>query len=157
MDDLRPSEHEFLHQRLAIVERLLADPDGTFVSAGRGRVHRRTKPSSRQDLTYKREVRLLRKLLARTREDQVLTTLKAWRGQLGEFLKEHRQRYKEMQDIYDAWWRLPRDERRTMRRPPRPPSARYIDHEGAPWIIDDLFLALLDDLLERLQRWLDEA
>jgi hypothetical protein len=62
-----------------------------------------------------------------------------------------------MQDTYDAWWRLPWDERRAVRRPPRPPSARYIDHDGAPWIIDDRFLALLDDLLERLQKWLDGA
>jgi hypothetical protein len=157
MDDLKPSEHEFLHRRLAIVEGLVADPDRAFVSAGRGRVRRRSKPSSRQNLTYKRELRLLRKLLARTSEGQVLITLKAWRGQLGVFLREHHQRYKEMQDTYDAWWRLPRDERWTVPRPPRPPSARYVDCKGAPWIIDERFLALLDDLSERLQKWLDEA
>jgi hypothetical protein len=124
MDDLKPSEHEFLNRRLAIVEGWLADPDRAFVSAVRGRVFRQSRPSSRQSLTYKRELRLLRKLLARTREGQVLTTLKAWRVQLGGFLSEHRQRYKEMQDTYDAWWRLPWDERRAVRRPPRPPSAR---------------------------------
>ena len=157
MDDLKPSEHEFLHRRLAIVEGLLADPDRAFVSAGHGRVRRRTGPPSRQNLTYKRERRLLRKLLARTREGQVLPSLKAWRGQLGEFLSEHRQRYMGMQDTYDAWWQLPRDERRTVRMPPRPPSARYIDYDGAPWIIDERFLALLDDLLDRLQKWLDGA
>ncbi len=41
--------------------------------------------------------------------------------------------------------------------PPRPPSARYVDREGAPWIVDDRFLALIDNLAERLQKWLDEA
>lgn len=152
-----PSEHAFLRQRLALVERWLANPDREFIPAGKRRVYRRTLPANRQDLTYKREARLLRKLLARTREGQVLSTLKAWRSGLGEFLREHRQQYKEMQDAYDAWWRLPRDERGSVPKPPRPPSARYVDVDGAPWIIDDRFLTLLDDLVERLQKWLGEV
>jgi len=151
------SAHVFLRQRLALVERWLANPDREFIPADKRRVRRRTRPASRQDLTYKREACLLCKLLARTREGQGLTTLKAWRCQLREFLGEHRQRYKEMQDAYDAWWRLPRDERGTTPRPPKPPSARYVDYDGAPWIIDDRFLALLDDLIERLQKWLGEV
>lgn len=65
--------------------------------------------------------------------------------------------YQEMQDAYDAWWRLPRDERASVPKPPRPPWARYVDLDGAPWIIDDRFLALLDDLVERLQKWLGEV
>jgi hypothetical protein len=48
---------------------------------------------------------------------------------------------------------LLRAERQTVPKAPKPPSARHIDCEGAPWIIDDLFLALLDDLIERLQEW----
>jgi hypothetical protein len=150
------SEHDFLRQRLAMVERWLANPEREFIPAEKGRVRHRTRPASRQDLTYKREARLLRKLLARTREGQVLTSLIAWRCQLGEFLREHRQQHKEMQDAYDDWWQLPRDERGNVFKPPRPPSARYVDADGAPWIIDDLFLALLDDLVERLQKWLGE-
>jgi hypothetical protein len=151
------SEHAFLRQRLALVERWLANPDREFIPADRGRVRRRTRPASRQDLTYKREARLLRKLLARIREGQVLTTLKAWRRHLGNYLREHRQQYKKMQDAYDAWWRLPRYERGSAPKPPMPPSARYVDADGALWIIDDRFLALLDDLIERLQKWLGEA
>ena len=151
------SDHAFLRQRLALVERWLANPDREFISAGKGRVRRRTRPVSRQDLTYKREARLLRKLLARTTEGQVLTMLRDWRCKLGEFLWKHRQRYKEMQDAYDAWWRLPWAERGSVRKPPKPPSARYLDYDGAPWIIDDRFLALLDDLIERLQKWLGEG
>ena len=151
------SEHAFLRQRLALVERWLANPDREFVPADKGRVRRRTRPVGRQDLTYKREARLLRKLLARTREGQVLTTLEVWRSDLGEFLREHHQQYEEMQDAYDAWWRLPRDERGSVSKPARPPSARYIDVDGAPWIIDDRLLALLDDLIERLQKWLGDA
>ena len=154
-DALMPSEHAFLRQRLALVKGWLAeDPGREFVYDGKGRARYRTEPSSKRDVRHEREARLLRKLLARTREGQVLTTLRAWRRQLGEFLAEHRQRYKEMQEVHDAWWRLPPSQRETVPQPPRPPSPRYIDQDGAPWIIDDRFLALLDDLIERLQKWL---
>jgi hypothetical protein len=43
-----------------------------------------------------------------------------------------------------------------MPKPSRPTSARYIDHDGAPWIVDDRLLALLDDLIEQLQKWVAE-
>jgi len=148
-----PSEHAFLRQRLELVEHWLANPDREVIPAGRGRVRLRTRPADRQDLTYKREARLLRKLLADTGEGLVLQTLLAWRRQLGEFLTEYRRKTKTMQDASDAWWELPRDEREFIPRPPRPPSARYVDRDGAPWIIDDRFLALLDDLIERLEKW----
>jgi hypothetical protein len=67
-NDLIASERAILRQRLAMVERWLANPDREFTSADKGRVRRRTQPVSRQDLTYKREARLLRKRLARTKE-----------------------------------------------------------------------------------------
>ena len=85
-----PSEHAFLRQRLALVEQWLANPDREFIYVGKGRARYRTRPPSKRDVRHEREARLLRKLLARTREGQVLTTLKAWRRQLGEFLTEHR-------------------------------------------------------------------
>lgn len=152
-----PSEHAFLHQRLALAEQWLANPDREFVYAGKGKAHHRTGPSNCRDITHEREARLLRKLLNRTREGQVLAALHAWRRQLGTFLVEHHRRYRKMQEAYDAWWRLPWDERQRVPDPPRPPSARYIDQAGAPWIIDDRFLALIDDLIERLQKWLNET
>jgi hypothetical protein len=151
------SERAFLRQRLALVEQWLANPDREFVYAGKGRARLRTSPPTRRDIAHEREARLLRKLLAQTQEDQVLTTLRSWRRRLGEFLVEHRQRYWQMQEAYDAWWHLPPDQREDVPRPPRPPSARYIDQTGAPWIIDDQFLALLDDLIERLLKWLAEV
>ena len=152
-----PSERAFLRRRLALVEQWLANPGREFTYAGKGRVRRRTRPSNCRDITHEREARLLRKLLARTREGQVLTTLKVWRRQLGAFLAKHRRRYRKMLEAYDAWWDLSPRQRENVPQPPRPPSARYIDKAGAPWIIDDRFLALLDDLIRRLQRWLDEA
>jgi len=150
------SERAFLRQRLAIVEHWLANP-GEFVHAGKGRVRCRTQPSNQRDILHEREARLLRKLLAHAREGQALAMLTAWRRQLGQFLMEHRQRYRKMQEAHDAWWRLPPYQREGIPEPPRPPSARYIDQDGAPWIIDDRFLALLDDLIDRLRRWLSEA
>jgi hypothetical protein len=61
-----------------------------------------------------------------------------------------------MLDAYDAWWELPWYDRQELPRPPRPPATRYVDADGAPWIIDDRFLALLDDLARRLQKWPSE-
>lgn len=152
-----PSEHSFLRQRLALVERQLASPDQPFRYAGRGRVRRRKRPSDQVGIKYKREARLLRKLLFRAKEGQALTALKGWRCKLGEYLANHRQRYKEMQDAYDDWWELPWYRRARVPKPPKPPPARYVDYDGAPWIIDDRLLALLDDLAERLEKWLNQA
>jgi hypothetical protein len=152
-EDLETGECTFLRERLTLVEDWLSNPDRDFIPAGHGKVHLRTKPASNVNLTYEREARLLRKLLVRTREGQVLITLKAWRRHLGGFLREHREHYKEMQDAHDGWWDLPWHEQQSMPKPPKPPPARYVDYEGAPWIIDDRLLALLDDLIKRLQKW----
>jgi hypothetical protein len=83
----------FLRQRLVLVEHWLADQDRKFVYAGKGKVRRRTQPSSpnQRDITHELEARSLHKLLASTRKGQVLATLTAWRRQLGKFLMEHRQ------------------------------------------------------------------
>ena len=111
------SEHEFLRQRLELVKEHLANPDGDYIYAGDGRVNRRTRPESRRDTRAHREARLLQKLLAQAREGQVLVALKSWRGQFGQFLREHRQSYQEMQQAYDEWWKS----RRTNERQPSNP------------------------------------
>jgi hypothetical protein len=152
-----PSERSFLRQRLALVERQLASPDPPFLYAGRGRVRWRKRSTNRLETRYTREARLLRKLLFRAEEGQALTALKGWRCKLGEYLANHRQRYKEMQDTYDDWWELPWYQRARVPKPPKPPPARYVDHDGALWIIDDRLLALLEDLTERLEKWLNQA
>ena len=115
------SEHEFLRQRLELVEENLANPDGDYIYAGDGRVSRRTRPESRRDTKAHQEARLLQKLLAQAREGQVLAALKNWRGQFGEFLREHRQGYEEMQQAYDEWWKLPPYRQETIPKPPKPP------------------------------------
>lgn len=151
-----PSDQEFLRQRLALLQEQLAQPAQEFTYAGEERVQRRQQPASRRDTRAHREARLLRKLLVQAREGQVLAALKGWRRQLGQFLLEHRRRYQEMQDAYDAWWQLPVRQRDKTPQPPQPPPARFIDRSGAPWIVDDRFLAVLDDLVERLQKWMVE-
>jgi hypothetical protein len=151
-----PSEHEFLKQRLQLVRERLANPDHEFTYAGKGRVRHLSQPSKYRDTPAHREARLLRKLLAQTREGQVLSVLKSWRHQLGKFLAEHHRRTLQIQQAYDEWLRLPPLKRKAMPQPPKPPLARFKDKSGYSWIIDDRFLNLLDDLIERLQRWLDE-
>jgi hypothetical protein len=151
-----PSDHAFFRQRLALVEDWLTNPEHKFSPARKGRVRRRTGSDGREDLTYQREARLLRKLLRRTKEGQVLMTLTAWRRQLGAFLREHRRQNKGRRDAYRAWRRLSWEERQRVPEPPKPPPARYVDSDGAPWIIDERFLALIDDLIERLEKWVAE-
>ncbi len=152
---LIPSEREFLRQRLTQVQQWLANPDREFIY-DKGSLRYRTQPANRRDITHEREARLLRKLLARTRKGRALKTLKDWRRQLGTFLAQHRRRHEKVLGAHDDWQRLPRHQRRRTPEPPKPPSALYVDQQGARWIIDERFLALLDDLIERLQRWLDE-
>jgi hypothetical protein len=88
---------------------------------------------------------------------QVLMTLMAWRRQLGAFFREHRRQNKGRRDAYLAWRRLPWEERQRVPEPPKPPPARYVDSDGAPWIIDERFLALIDDLIERLEKRVTET
>jgi len=148
-----PSDIEFLRQRLALVERELAQPN-EIQRQGRGPichsdlVHR--------EIAYRREARLLQKLLAKARPGSVLHMLTAWRQTLGQFAKNHRTEHKEAIRAYDEWSELPHHIRVRVTAPPKPPTPRYFDHNGAPWIVDDGLMAVVDGLTERLQKWLEE-
>jgi hypothetical protein len=150
----KPSERDFLRQRLELVEERLTQANPEFIYAGNERVRRETRPSTRRDTIAHREVRLLRKLLTRVAEGQGLIALAKWRQELGGFLKRHRLKYRQIQKEYDDWSQLPPNKRQRIPAPPKPPPARFIDKDGAPWIIDDRFLELLDDLAARLRKWL---
>jgi len=147
------SDIEFLRQRLILVERELAQPN-----ANQHQVRRPVRQSDlvRRNIAYRREVRLLQKLLAQTRPDNVLHVLIAWRHTLSQFAKKHRTKHKEVIRAYDEWFELPPHVRGRSAAPPKPPAPRFIDHDGTPWIVDDGLLAVVDDLIERLQKWLEE-
>ncbi|MDQ2996062.1 MAG: hypothetical protein M3R61_03245 [Chloroflexota bacterium] len=153
-----PSEHEFLRLRLAAVERQLQQgpPDMVFDSAGRGRRRPMSDTGTREESIYKREMRLLRHILAVTHDGQVMPALATWRTRFGRILSEHRRQYRTMQEQYDAWWALPPHQRGRVPQPPRPPLAHHIDQTGQDWIIDDRFLHIFDDLRERLTKWMNE-
>lgn len=154
-----PSEHEFLRQRHAVVERQIQQGPSEMVFDGAGRGRRRTadETGTREESVYKREARLLRHVLAVTHDGQVLTALAQWRTRFGALLAEHRHRHRAMQDQHDAWWALPPYQRARIPQPPRPPLAYYHDQNGQKWILDDRFLPLLDDLHERLTKWMNET
>ncbi len=153
-----PSEHEFVRLRLAAVERQLQHGPSAMVfeSAGRGRRRPASDSGTREESSYKREIRLLHHILAVTRDGQVMPALTTWRARFGRILSEHRQQYRTVQEQYDVWWALPPYQRERRPQPPRPPLAHHRDQTGQDWIIDDRFLHLLDDLHERLTKWMSE-
>ena len=146
-------EREFLHRRLAIVERNLARPSD-YVYDGDSRGHLRRPSETGKNITLERERRLLFKLLDKVPEGRVVTTLVEWRKEFGKKWQAHRQNHSEMQEAYDTWWQLPFYRRVRVPQPPRPPSLRITDHKGHVWIIDDRYLGMVDDLVERLNKWL---
>jgi hypothetical protein len=149
------SDIEFSRQRLARVEQEIAHPsEYQYVGHDRGRSRRNY--LKRQNTTYEREARLLRKLLTRARPGNALHLLTTWRRELGEFAGDHRIKHREAMRAYDEWCYLPPHVQARVQAPPKPPVPRFVDHDGAPWIVDDGLLALLDDLIERLRKWLDE-
>ena len=144
---------EFLRQRLILVERELAQPN-----ANQHQVRRPVRQADpvRRNIAYRREARLLQKLLDQARPGSVLHALTAWRQTLGQFAEKHRTKHKEVFRAYDEWLELPPHVRGRSAAPPKLPAPRFIDHDGAPWIVDDGLLAVVDDLIERLQKWLEE-
>ncbi len=152
------SEHDFIRQRLARIERQLQQgpSDLVYESRSRGRQRSADDTGMREERLYKREARLLRHILAITKEGQVLYALVHWRRELGAHLDAHREQYRVQQDEYDTWWALPPYKRQRFPQPKRPPLAHYTDQNGQDWILDDRFLLLLEDLHSRLSQWMSE-
>jgi hypothetical protein len=147
------SDIEFLRRRLALVNRELILPNAKQPEARRSV---RQSDLVRRNIAYRREARLLQKLLHRARPGSVLPMLTAWRQTLGQTARNHRTEHKEAIRAYDEWCELPRHVRVRVTAPPKPPAPRYFDHDRAPWIVDDGLLAVVDDLIKRLQKWLEE-
>jgi hypothetical protein len=160
------SEIEFIQQRFEIVKKRLEDPKEPF---------RRYKRSSSQQgyqvlgkaqspvdhpsrivrLNLQREYQLLEKVLNEVEEGQVQRTLKAWRRDLGRKFADHRVATQAQREAFDAWQRLPPDDRDKQNKPEQPsPGAIIKDRKGHIWEIDERFLAMIDNLLIRLGKWL---
>ena len=135
------TKREFIRRRFHIVKQQLDDP-----AAEIDRVDR---------IQLQREHRLLGKLLDEAPEGQVRSTLIAWRNYLGGQFARHKESTRAQQDAYDRWWRQPNDER-DWKEKPEPPSLglRIIAKSGHKWVIDDRFLLMVDDLLQRLEKWM---
>jgi hypothetical protein len=65
-----------------------------------------------------------------------------------------------MLEAHERWLRIPFPFRVDIPEPPQPPSLHVTDRHCHEWQVDDILLAVLDDLLVRLDKWMqsvDEA
>ncbi len=135
------NEHDFVKARFFIVKARLDDPGADI------------EPPIRMRL--QREYRLLGRLRDEVPEGEVLAALTDWRTFLGGKLVEHKRATRAQQEAYDAWLRLPRYRKEEVRQPERPSLGTTVkDANGHTWVIDDRFLLMMDDLINRLQKWL---
>jgi hypothetical protein len=139
--NVMPTELEFTQIRLRLVQERMDDPEAQI------------EPKKR--LALQREFHLLQKVLDELPEGEVLLSLEAWRIYLGKALADHKIRYRTQQEAFDRWLRLSKNRREQLPKPEPPPlGIRVPDHKGNMWVIDDRFLAMMDDLNRRLRRWL---
>ena len=149
-----PSEREFIERRLEIVEKRLKEISEYEIDAdGHLRLCYQSVPT--RDYALIREENLLKKLNQQVSEKDITKALKSWRKSLGKKLHEHREYYRPLQEEHDRWYRLPFPTRIEIPEPPHPPELEVTDYKGVIWFIDDTLLRVLDDLNERLQKWME--
>ena len=136
------TEVEFVLTRLQIIaERLDEDNDDI-------------EPIQRMSL--EREQRLLCRVKNEIPESEVLETLTNWRKYLGIILQDYTLTTRAQMRKYERWLRLSSAQREVTPQPERPPiGTTSTDKNGDTWVIDDRFLAMMDDLIKRLQKWLE--
>lgn len=140
MSQEKTSILEFVEARREILQRMLADPEADIERTQR--VH------------YQREMRLLDRVRKEVPDDKVLETLQSWRKYLGERLADHKRQTRVEQQAVDKWYRLSKEEKRTTKRPKSPPlGIRLKAADGEHYVIDDRYLAMMDDLIARMQKW----
>ena len=136
------TEVEFVQARLQIISERLDEDDSDI--------------EPMQRLRMEREQRLLRRVKSELPEGEVLQTLKDWRTFLGFELQDHKIATRAQMRKYERWRRLSRSQREVTPQPERPPiGTTSTDKNGDIWVIDDRFLAMMDDLIKRLQKWLE--
>lgn len=135
-------ERDFVSQRFQIVKARLEDPAAVIKRVDR--------------IQLQREYRLLGKLLDEVNEGEILGALEAWRRYLGEQLSDYKRRIApEMRRVHQEWFQLREDQKTCTEEPPHSlPGTTVTDKNGWVWVIDDRFLQMMDDEIERLKRWL---
>jgi hypothetical protein len=122
-----PSDREYLLRRLEVVEKALKAPPRPAWKAPPGDGEARARVEI--------EARLLRKVIEQVPEGQVLRALQGWRRKFDSLRREA-----------IAW------------EPDHSPAAfNYRAADGHWWTIDACFTSILDDSVERLQRWLESG
>jgi hypothetical protein len=138
------SEREFVQARFEIVKDRLEDQCADIERLDR--------------IQLQREYRLLGKVLHEVKEGHVLQALDQWRIYFGQELAQHKAANRAQQEAYDSWWRQSPDERSQTSKP-EPPSlgVQVTSRDGQVFVIDDRYLAMMDDLIVRLEKWLDDT
>jgi hypothetical protein len=139
------ADREFVRARFRIVKARLDDPTAVIERIDR--------------IQLEREYRLLGKLLDEVHEGRVLEALESWRRHLGGRLATYnREVLPGVRRAYIEWQRLPPERREFVPAPPPPVvSIKVIDRNGYTWVVDDRLLMMMDDLTDRLNRWLASA
>lgn len=148
------AQHKFLLERLKRIEAMLEERC-EYEAVEKGRFRYRTLPVANREYRQTRELTILNKLLQQVDDTNVLKALKSWRSVLGKKLRMHRAYYRKLQDTYDAWDRLPWPVKIEIPEPPQVPDPKIVDRQGQVWVIDDPLLDILDDMICRLQKWLN--
>lgn len=156
MMTLSVCEHEYLRERIGIIAAQIGRPDPLEV-VGTAPAERAepTDPDTDHYRRLYREMRMLCYLQMRVPEGGVLSAAQEWRRSLGVRLYDHRQKYLQEQDAYDAWCSLPPPLRTCVPEPPAPPELWVTDRDGHRWLINDRLLIVLDDIIRNLKKWRD--
>lgn len=135
------SELAFVHERRQILQEILEKPEADIERV--------------QRIQRQRELRLLDRIAAEVAEGKVLKTVRSWRQYLGQQLAAHKQATRAEQNIADEWYRLPYEEKERTPKPKSPSlGIRITASNDQQFVIDDQYLAMMDDLISRLKKWL---
>lgn len=146
-------EKEFVTRRLQIIEEKLGHP-GKYDVDEKGGFHLRLEVAPNIEYSLIREARILEKLSNEVEEGKIQQALTSWRKLLGNEYRKHKEYYRDMQEVYEAWLKYPWPTRIEIPEPPLPPDCEIADRHGHTWIVDDELLNVFDDLVKRLEKWM---
>ncbi|MCP4421808.1 MAG: hypothetical protein GY805_34780 [Chloroflexi bacterium] len=141
MNDME-SELAFVRERRRILRGVLKKPEADI-----DRVQR---------IQRQMELRLLDRVTVEVTEGKALRTLQSWRQHLGQQLAAYKQATRREQNIADDWYRSSVEEKEQTSKPQSPSlGIRITASNNQQFIIDDRYLEMMDNLIVRLQKWLE--